>query len=274
MPIFAIDQSKCHQDGLCAAECPLMLIQWEGKGSFPQAIPGAEALCINCGHCAAVCPHGALSLGAMPLETMPALEKTLKITPQQAEQFLRGRRSIRQYKPEPAPRETLQRLIDLARYAPSGHNIQPVQWLVLSGPEQIRVLAGHTADWMRYMLKENAAMAQMMHLDLVVARWDAGQDRILRDAPHVILAHAPKAERTAPTAATIALTYLELAATTLGLGTCWAGYFGFAATVFPPLIKALALPEGHAAMGAMMVGYPKAKYFRLPERNQPAVTWR
>lgn len=78
----------------------------------------------------------------------------------------------------------------------------------------------------------------------------------------------------APHACTIALTYLELAATSMGLGTCWAGYFNVAATSFPPMQEALALPPGHQAFGSMMVGCPKFSYHRLPLRNPPAISWR
>lgn len=274
MSIFSIDQSKCHQDGICASECPLALIDFQGKGSYPTPIAAAAELCINCGHCAAVCPHGALSLAAMPLEQMPPLRKELNISRQQAEQFLRGRRSIRAYKDKSIAQTELQRLIELARYAPSGHNRQPVHWLVLSGREQLNGLAAIVIEWMKYVIKEQPALAEMLHMDLVLAKWEAGKDPILRGAPHVLVAHGLKEERTAAQACTIALTYLELAAYSLGMGACWAGYFGAAAAVFPPLQKALGLPSGHLSFGAMMVGYPQVSYQRLPLRNPPVITWR
>jgi nitroreductase len=90
----------------------------------------------------------------------------------------------------------------------------------------------------------------------------------------LIITHAEKENRMAPTTCTIALTYLELAATSMGLGGCWAGYFNAAATLFPPMMKALGLPEGHQCYGAMMVGYSKFNYHRLPTRNTPEILWR
>jgi len=78
----------------------------------------------------------------------------------------------------------------------------------------------------------------------------------------------------APTTCTIALATLELASTAMGLGCCWAGYFNAAATTFPPMLEALALPSGHQSFGAMMVGYPKFTYHRLPTRKMPNITWR
>jgi nitroreductase len=111
-------------------------------------------------------------------------------------------------------------------------------------------------------------------MDRTVARWDRGYDVILRDAPAVIVAHADKDNRVAPAACTIALTYLELATTTMGMGACWAGYFNAAATTFPPMQQALALPEDHQTFGSMMVGYPKFRYQRMPSRKEPKITWR
>ena len=100
-----------------------------------------------------------------------------------------------------------------------------------------------------------------------------GVDRICRGAPHLIVAHADKnwgfgAEDTA-----LALSYLELYAPTLGLGSCWAGYFYSAVNAYPPLFQALKLPAKHKAFGAVMVGYPAYSYRRLPARKPPVVSW-
>lgn len=90
----------------------------------------------------------------------------------------------------------------------------------------------------------------------------------------MIVAHAEKDNRMAPSTCTIALSYLELAATFLGLGTCWAGYFNAAANTFAPMMAALGLPEGHQCYGAMMVGYPHFAYHRLPTRHPAHIVWR
>ena len=70
------------------------------------------------------------------------------------------------------------------------------------------------------------------------------------------------------------LTYLALAANAFGLGGCWAGYFNAAASSSTPLIQALALPEHMHCLGAMMIGYPKFAYHRLPTREPASITWR
>jgi nitroreductase len=69
------------------------------------------------------------------------------------------------------------------------------------------------------------------------------------------------------------MAYLELAAPGLGLGSCWAGYFGTAAAQWKGLQEALGLPEGTVTYAAMMVGYPKFAYHRMPNRKPLDVAW-
>ena len=274
MSLFTIDQKKCQRDGLCVAECPARLIKIIGEEGFPTPIDGAEDLCINCGHCVSICPHEALSLKTISSEDCLPVRKELLLSPEHCEHFLRSRRSIRGYKEKRVPRDLLRKLIEIARYAPTGHNTLSVQWLVIENPTELRRLGGLVVDWMRSLLAERAEFALSMHMDRVVDSWDKGIDRILRSAPHLVVAHGLSAMPASQSSFFIALTYLELAAPSLGLGTCWAGYFTAAANFYPPLQEALALPQGQLPYGAVMVGYPKHRYQRMPPRNKPEISWR
>jgi nitroreductase len=255
-------------------ECPGKLIEIVEEEGFPTPIAEAETLCINCGHCVAICPHGALSLNTMSPKDCPPVHKELAFSAEQGTHFLRSRRSTRNYKEKKVPRDILTQLIDIARYAPSGHNLQPVHWLVITDPEEVQRLAGLVADWMRSLINQGAEIALTYHMDRVVNAWDNGVDRILRSAPHLIVAHGLKTLLPVQGACTIALTYLELAAASFGLGTCWAGYFNAAANFYPPLSEVLALPPNHLPYGAMMIGYPKYTFPRIPLRNTPKIIWR
>ena len=271
--IITVDREKCLKDGLCMADCPAKILLKDEDG-YPVPIQNADEICIDCGHCVAVCPSGALDHRKMANADCRPIQKELGITPQQMEQYLCARRSIRQYRQKPVDRQQIEKLLEIAGCAPSGHNAQPAQWVVYSGFEAVRGLAGMVADWMRELIINEPEFAALLHMDRVIAAWDQGVDRILRDAPHLIVGHAHKDERTAPAAIVTAIAYLELAAPALGLGTCWAGYFNGASQVFEPLQRALALPEDHAVFGAVMLGYPKARYHRIPLRKPVDVIWR
>ncbi len=274
MNLFVVDEDKCKHDGICVSECPTQIIEMKDKDAVPTPMEGAEEMCINCGHCVAVCPNSAISLVTMRTEDCPPLKKDLALGPEQVEHFLRARRSIRTYKDKTVEHETLGKLIDIARYAPTGTNSQQVGWLVINNRDEVHRLTGLAVDWMRYLIKEQDPIAKAYRMDSIVAGWESGIDIICRGAPGLIVVHAPKDYVIAQTDCTIALTFLDLAAPSFGLGTCWAGFFMIAATHWPPLQAALALPEGHTHFGAMMIGYPKYKYHRLPLRKEANITWR
>jgi len=273
MASLIVDEQKCNKCGMCAAECVVCIIQIAEKETLPSWGDGAQDQCINCGHCVAVCPTGALELSTMPLEKCVPITKDLKTTPEQIEQFLKSRRSIRACKEKPVEHEKLAKLIDIARYAPSGHNQQPVQWLAIEKREDVQRLAQMTIDWVRELIQKDPAFAEMLQAEALVLGWDFGIDVITHGAPHLVFAHAQK--DSAPLGdCHIALTYLELAAHSMGIGACWAGFIQVAATYDPAFAQALQLPEDHASFGAMMIGYPKYKFSHIPTRNDAQIIWR
>lgn len=273
MNLINVKEQTCNKDGRCAAVCPLGLIDFK-PGQYPVQIPEAEELCIGCGHCVTVCLSGSLLHENIPVSDCTDICTEHSVSADQCTQFLRQRRSVRVYQDKHVPRESLAKLIETARYAPSGHNSQSAQWLVIDDKEELRRLSGVVAEWFRWMLANMKEFSLSMHMDRALEKWEQGRDIILRDAPALVVAHAHKDDRLAPSTCTIALSYLELAATTMGLGCCWAGYFNAAATTFLPMKTSLALPDGHQSFGAMMVGFPKFLYKRLPPRKIPVIEWR
>ncbi|MBU4262062.1 MAG: nitroreductase family protein [Proteobacteria bacterium] len=272
MSLFVIDESKCLQDGLCAASCPFALITVEAGKTFPVPVADAGDRCINCGHCMAICPVGALTLEKM--EQGASCDSQLLPSFEQVTQLVRGRRSIRCYKKEPVDRETMARIIDLARYAPTARNSQLLGWMVIDSPGEIRHLGGLAVDWMRHMVAENDPRAASYGMETLIRAWESGNDPILRGAPGLVVVHAPADYLLAQVDSSIALNTFELAAFALGVGTCWAGFFTAAARIWTPLQDALQLPAGQAIGYAMMVGYPKLQYQRLPERKSARIIWR
>ncbi len=274
MGLLTVDQHKCKRDGLCVSNCPLRLIEQKEPQAIPRPTSEAEGLCVECGHCVAVCPHGALSHRSIPVEKCLQYNNDWRLSPEHVEHFLRARRSIRSYSDQKVDCQVIEKLIDIARYAPSGHNFQPVKWHVIYDSTAVKSMAEIVIDWCRYLIKKQSPFAEVMHMARVVAAWDSGREIICQGAPHVIVAYGHEKDGTADTSCTIALTFLELATPSFGLGACWAGFFSLAANVWPPMKAALALPEDHIAYGAMMIGHPKVKYYRMPLRKEPTITWR
>lgn len=274
MNLFTVDQEKCKRCGLCAFVCPVQIIKFDKHGDVPSPMANAEKRCINCGHCLAVCPSDAFLLASMPLEECRKIKSGWRIPVGDMENFLKSRRSVRIYKPEPVSRETLAKLIDIARYAPSGINRQPVKWAVILEPGKVRQIAEAVINWTRVLVKSGSPLAAALSMENLVTAWDKGQDWICRGAPHLIVAYALKDDRTAAQSATTALTYLELAAASYNLGACWAGYVQIAVNSSPDVRKLIGIPSRTECFGVMMVGYPGVNYARIPLRNAPHVIWR
>ncbi|MDF1615118.1 nitroreductase family protein [Desulfurivibrio dismutans] len=264
MELISIDRNKCKRDGICMAECPFGLISEGEDGGYPATRRAATRICIDCGHCLAVCPHGALTLKGQGPESCLPLDRKLNPSPEATAQLLRSRRSTRNYKDKPVPREVLNELLDISRWAPSVKNAQPTKWLVIESAAEKRRMIELTVDWMR----ANKSFAG------VVSAWEEGKDKILNGAPSLVIAYASDKALKPEIDCTIALTYLDLAAHGKGLGTCWAGLFLAAAFNHPPLLEALALPENHRVHGALMLGYPKYRFARIPQRHPADITWR
>ena len=276
MGLLRVDTNTCKKDGFCIQECPFGIIGLEGDNGFPDINPGGEVLCSSCGHCVAVCPHGALSHERVPIEDSPLIQKNLTINEEQAVQFLRSRRSIRFYEDKPVEREKIQRLIEVARYAPTAGNRQLVEWLVMSDKSVLNRLTGITIDWLRKLLNDNPGLAKIYPpFQSILAQWDSGSDSILRNAPVLVIASAPKEATNGMVDVTLALSYLDLLAPTMGLGSCWAGLLQGALLSLPSLKEIAGIPEPHSHHYPMMLGYPKVKgYFRLPERKPPKINFR
>lgn len=271
MTLFKIDSEKCDKDGLCAIECPAHIIEMTEDG--PVAAQGAREVCIRCGHCVSVCPKGAFSLEFLSPDQCMPIEKDLVLSAKNAEHFLRSRRSIRRYKDKPVPKDLLEKALEIACSAPTGSNKQPVQWLVVNKKADVVKIGAHVINWMRYVSKEHPQIAGALNMDTLISQWDQGTDRICRDAPQLVFAYASNEFGSAAADCHTAIAYLELALPGFGLGSCWAGYVNYAAAQWPGLKKELNLPEKHTCHGALMVGFPKMKYYRAPKRNTPNIRY-
>lgn len=273
MSLIAVDAEKCKRDGFCVAVCPLAILELKDGAPAPTAVAGREETCVRCGHCVAACPTAALRHEAMAPEDCAALDVAPAPTAEQVVQLLRARRSIRAYRDRPVERERLEQLLDLARTAPTGSNSQQIRWTVAASRPAVHSVAGAVVQLMRQWVAQRTPLAVEYDLARTVRAWEEGLDPITRGAPAMLFAHAPKDYSLGAVDCTIALTFVDVAAPSLGLGTCWAGFVMLAAGHSAPLQEMIGIPEGHACFGAMMVGHPKYRYHRAPKRNAAVAHW-
>ncbi len=87
--------------------------------------------------------------------------------------FLRGRRSVRRFKPDPVPDSTIERMLCTAVSAPSAHNRQPWRFCVVRSPEvKSRLAEAMAADFRRDLVADH------LPADQVEARVATSRSRI------------------------------------------------------------------------------------------------
>ncbi|MBI5445402.1 MAG: nitroreductase family protein [Deltaproteobacteria bacterium] len=286
-PLLRIDPETCLRCGACSDVCPQRVLVG-GEGAVPSADPAAEAFCIACGHCAAACPAGALShRAASSLASAahpPPAESVLA--------WLRGRRSVRAYRPDPVPREVLRLLLEAARAAPNGHNARTVGCVVIETEGERRELQRRIVAFYRKLFRAVGTPGVPALLSLVLgsgpvrelreaapsmARVDErlarGEDPLFHHAPVLLLFHAPPAE-TAEADCALAAGQAALLAPSLGLGTCHIGYASAVLRRFPGLGRSAGVPRGRRAYSVLTAGYPSRGFPRVPPRPELPVRFR
>jgi nitroreductase/NAD-dependent dihydropyrimidine dehydrogenase PreA subunit len=266
-----VDQDLCTRCGICSAVCTMGLVTPADENTLPRIPDAKTGICIQCGHCEIHCPSQALLLNVRPDEKVALPAGSGTIAPDDMAFYLKKRRSVRHFTKDPVPKKTIEQVLDIARYAASGGNGQPVQWIVIHDPAKVKKIAGLTAEWMKTLASSGHPMSG--YVPSLIAAWESGHDPICRGAPHLLFAHIPEGNPVAQTDAIIALTHFDIAAPAFGIGTCWAGFVAMAAATYEPLRKELAIPPGRKSAYAMMFGNPQYKVYGLPRRNPLQVTW-
>ena len=227
-------------------------------------------LCLKCQHCLAVCPVAAVSvLGKDPAASLPIAGHLPPA--EQVETLIRGRRSVRRFAPEPVASETIDRLLRIAAHAPTGRNNLGVLFTVIEDQATMKQLRDATLAGIREAVEEERLPKGLEFFAGVVKAWDRGVDVIFRDAPHLLIASAPKAGSTPEADGYIALSTFELMASSLGLGTLWDGFAKWALADIAPQVGArLGISETHQLVYTMLFGQPAVQYHRTVQRDENA----
>ena len=280
MTFFTVDADRCDGNGACVEECPIYLLAQPEAGALPVGIEGAEDACFNCGHCVAVCPHEAISYHgvrtgkSMSPEELVPIDRKRYPSAGQMTHLLKSRRAIRNFQDKALDRELLLSIIDVARYSPTGLNLQQVEWSVLATHKEVAGLRDQIFAWMRHIVDDEVDHWARYSFPPILESWEKrGIDTPTHNAPAVFVTHSPKDSVSAVTFCTIAMAYAELTAPTFGVDTCWVGLLMMALEEWPPLREYLGVPAENMTHAAMLLGYAKHNYRLQPTRNEPKIYW-
>lgn len=257
---FKIDETSCTKCGLCAAECPVGIIEME---DLPEIKSEKEAACMKCQHCLAVCPTGSLSILNKRPENSVKNTRNLPDVNAMSE-MIKTRRSIRKYKKEALDKSLINELLETASYAPTGHNSNGVHFSVVDDVDTMHKLRQMTYNSIKEAGETGTLNPNFAFIYDFQKLWESqGIDVVFRDAPHLLVASAPQAGPSPLPDALIALSYFELLANSHGIGTLWNGMVKWAINdIDPNLRKLIGIPEDHVIGYVMLFGKPGVKYVR------------
>ena len=149
-------------------------------------------------------------------------------------QAILGRRSVRSFAQDPIDPEALKALVNAARIAPSGANLQPLEFVVVTEPE-LREKVFECLKWAAYTTPRGTPDAE--HRPTAYVAMCVRQDYISPVGSDYDLGAAAAS--------------LSILAVDLGLGSCWLKNINY-----PRASKLLGLPEGLKLDSILALGVP------------------
>ncbi|MFC1935831.1 nitroreductase family protein [Chloroflexota bacterium] len=145
-----------------------------------------------------------------------------------------GRRSVRRYRDIPVDRDTIEVLLRAGMAAPSASNRQPWEIIVVTSKETLEELT---------RVKSGTWMLRQAPLCIAVC---SNRERFYPE---------PEAQELWVQDCSAMTENILVAATSLGLGTCWCGVFPRQRNV-EEVAKILGLPDGIIPLNLIALGYP------------------
>lgn len=185
--------------------------------------------------------------------------------------LVKKRRTIRRFKSDPVPDEYVNKIIEAARWAPSGYNLQPWEFVVVKDKKLKDTIVQWVHEYHKLIMKTESAREPWQRVPRHPSR-DPEMD--YRNAPvFILLLGDTRTQVGLPTAMrydaerkqTIyisslanAYLYMSLAATTLGLANEWVSSVAVAYTHC--MVKdLLGIPTELEVYDMMALGYPANK---------------
>ena len=151
-------------------------------------------------------------------------------------EMLKTRRSIREYSDEPIAKDLLEKIVDAGRFAPTARNVQPWEFIVITEATTLKKLS-ELAENGRFLVQAKACIAVFC----------AETKYYLEDG-------------------CAATCNIRLAATSLGIGSCWVA--GDKKDYCAQVAQILNVPAAYKLVSLVALGYPKSKdSFHLTEKR-------
>lgn len=265
---LVIDKEKCVHCGKCIKDCIAYSLEFD-EDKFPQYAEDGEERCIKCQHCFAVCPTGALSIfNKNPQES----DSINPINPDDLLNLIKSRKSVRAYKPQNLDSERMNKLKDMLKWTPTGCNFHKMHFAFVDDIEVMDDLRNKINTRITKLLTSKPMDIPVKKFASYKDAFLRGEDIIFRGAPHMVIVSTPVSAPCTNVDPIIALSYLELYAQALGVGTLWCGFAQMCFKIFPDLCEYIKVPDGYKVSYVMLFGEKDVQYSRTTQPEDFEIT--
>ncbi len=265
-----IDTNACIGCGNCVDVCTANHLEVVNG-----VVQETATHCMACAHCMAMCLQKAIALDGTSYDNLAEYSaEAMTVAPDNLMNLLQYKRSMRKYLPQPIEREKIEEILKAVQYSSTSGNGRKMRCIVLDKKKDMYALAGMKA--LLDARKANEPSVGLLSEEVLQRRYDSmlqGADPMFFHAPIVILVVDEFSATQTGANAYIAASRMELVAESLGLGSCYIGFFTRAVAVNAELQRQLGIGEGEKLYAALTIGYPGFKYQRTVPRPELNVDW-
>lgn len=250
-------------------------------------------LCLQCGHCVAVCPNHAIHVESLIEEEFMSV-KALNISDNEFLSLLQQRRSVRRYKDKALPREIMNRIIDAANCSPTGTARMTTGIIAIDNPEILARLSELIFESyealaknlknpvVRFFIKQKIGEKKLRTLlDFVMPgmhwyiRWyrEGKSNEILRNCPALLLFHSPIFEPMGSENCLVAAFHTIMMAQIMKIGTCLNDLIPPICNKVPKIRDLLGLSDDREVHASITMGYSKYEFNRVVPRKLAEVRY-
>jgi len=258
-----IDSSRCIGCGLCVEDCI------SKKITLQNGIAVAGEKCLLCGHCAAICPQGAVSITDFIEDPMlPYSPDTFSLPTGNLLNAIKFRRSIRNFKSNSIEHNKLVMLADAGRHTATAKNTQGCRFIFVQNElAEFKKVFWDSIE--NFLNTTDDRRMRLMLRPFFDGRNNPPKDEYLfRNAPAVLFVITNNAID-----AGLAAQNIELMAISMGLGAMYNGYLCRTASALPEVRDWLQLGEENVG-ACMLLGYPAVTYTRTAPRRTDGIEFR
>lgn len=257
---------SCTGCGKCVKDCAVGILELKDKR--PSVRKGKEGMCMDCRHCVAVCPEGAMSINGISADSCRMLSEMPVPPPNEVSNLIMSRRSMRSFAPVDVPREDIEEMLETLKYVPAGCNIRHLVFSVVSGRAKMDELRKRTIDALEAHKEE---LPVFLKGALAAVKKNPSIDPFFRGAPHLLIVKGDPKAVTPQMDCVAACAYFDILAQSHGFGATWCGFLKIIIDAVPEVADLFSIPRG-APFYAMMFGEPMVDYVRCVNRSDGART--